>query len=984
MIVLQKEPCVEISPYFTSRLRPHQTEGIRFIWNNLIESTDRAKDSVGGGCILAHCMGLGKTLQTIVATHTMLKCKHLNFTRVLVVAPMNTVRNWIEEFVYWCEDGDEVILYNFAEAKTNKERVKVLKSWKTDGGALIIGYDMYRIITTKTTYHSYRKVVTETLIDPGPDIVVCDEGHMLKNSETHLSKQLNKIKSKRRLVLTGTPLQNNLLEYHCMVNFVKPGLLGSLKEFRNRFVNPITNGQHIDSTDKDVKIMKKRSHVLHEMLSGFVQRKDYDCLKPYLHSKYEYVIKVRLTPLQIKLYQHYLDTMTNRGANGSLVNNYGKGASLFCDYQNLMRVWTHPKCLLMHTERREKMLLLKQENDFMTDDESETGSDEWEDSNVGKSTDKGLSEKEDLVKESVPILLTDTSDTDEEELAKRRERKHKQKTSAIVVTSDSEASKKNAENPSSTSSESSDEEAEKIPHRRSRRKNSSKRIRYRLRCPEGEDDSSEEEPIDNNVSQPKEEEWYDKILQEDTQSTEGYQNSLKIVILFEILRMAEDKKEKVLVFSQSLISLNLIEEMLRYAPAPNTDVDRESSDSEKPSRWYKNVDYFRMDGSTQGQYRQRWINAFNDENDTRSRLFLISTKAGGLGVNLVGANRVVIFDACWNPSHDTQSMFRVYRFGQSRICYIYRLIAEGTMEEKIYQRQVNKQSLAFRVVDEHQINRHFTASSLAELYKFQPTVLDPSKPDSLPVVPKDEILAEILSDPTTRHLIASYHEHDSLLDHQHDQELTEEERKSAWEEYEAAKVGRNLQDPGFNGQSFNHQATLATGIDSSSLYVGTSGSFNFPATQLPINFNDIRLAGLYKIMMRAYALLQKCVVHPVDTLFKQLKLSPLYKFSDDASVMAIAVEINSRQKLQRKEKYEQYQRLRMEFVKLQTGLAFAAVGSGIKAGASPLLGSIYGRSGQQLPSTSTNFSALRENPVAQTQSSTFITEVIDITDDVKE
>lgn len=92
-----------------------------------------------------------------------------------------------------------------------------------------------------------------------------------------------------------------------MVQFVKPNLLGTRNEFLNRFVNPITNGQFDDSTEYDVKLMKKRAHVLHKMLEGCVQRYDYLVLRPFLPPKHEYVIYVKLTEVQVKMYQYYLD-----------------------------------------------------------------------------------------------------------------------------------------------------------------------------------------------------------------------------------------------------------------------------------------------------------------------------------------------------------------------------------------------------------------------------------------------------------------------------------------------------------------------------------------------------------------------------------------------------------------------------------------------------------------------------------------------------
>ena len=122
--------------------------------------------------------------------------------------------------------------------------------------------------------------------------------------------------------------------------------------------------------------------------------------------------------------------------------------------------------------------------------------------------------------------------------------------------------------------------------------------------------------------------------------------SSKLVLFFEILAECEERNEKLLVFSQCLSTLNTIEYFLKVKSS---------------KKWILNQDYFKIHGSVVQSTRHKYTNIFNDKNNKRARLLLISTKAGGLGINLVAANRVIIFDVSWNPSDDLQSIFRVYR-----------------------------------------------------------------------------------------------------------------------------------------------------------------------------------------------------------------------------------------------------------------------------------------------------------------------------------
>uniref|UniRef100_A0A672FVA5 DNA helicase n=1 Tax=Salarias fasciatus TaxID=181472 RepID=A0A672FVA5_SALFA len=726
-----KEPLVQVHRNLVTKLKPHQVDGVQFMWDCCCESVKKIQKSAGSGCILAHCMGLGKTLQVVAFLHTLLLCEKLDFSTALVVCPLNTVLNWLNEFEKWqegMEDDESLEVTELATVKRAQDRAYALQRWQEDGGVMIIGYEMYRNLTTGRNIKSkkLKETFQKTLVNPGPDLVICDEGHILKNEASAVSKAMNAIRTRRRVVLTGTPLQNNLVEYHCMVNFIKENLLGSVKEFRNRFINPIQNGQCADSTLHDVRIMKKRAHILYEMLAGCVQRKDYTALTKFLPPKHEYVLSIRVTPIQCLLYRYYLEHFT--GVGNAMEGGRGRsGTKLFQDFQVLSRIWTHPWCLQLD-------YISKENRGFFDED----------------SMDEFIA-----------------SETEE---------------SSMSVTSEDEKAKNPSGGPTA--------------------------------------------------------DWHKEFVTE--ADAEVLEHSGKMTILFEILRMAEEVDDKV----QSLISLDLIEDFLELSCRAK-DEDKVSP-YKGEGKWFRNIDYYRLDGSTNATTRKKWAEEFNDTSNVRGRLFLISTRAGSLGINLVAANRVIIFDASWNPSYDIQSIFRVYRFGQIKTVYVYRFLAQGTMEEKIYDRQVTKQSLSYRVVDQQQIERHFTMNELAELYTFEPDLLDdPSGKKSkkaTPMLPKDPILAELLQN--NKDQIACYHEHDSLLDHKEEEALSEEDRKAAWAEYEAEKKGLSMRT--------NYQMPYAQ------MDMGTSNYFSYNVAALASMSNqqleDLINQGRQKVIEATNAL----------------------------------------------------------------------------------------------------------------------------------
>uniref|UniRef100_I3JT48 DNA excision repair protein ERCC-6 n=1 Tax=Oreochromis niloticus TaxID=8128 RepID=I3JT48_ORENI len=176
-----------------------------------------------------------------------------------------------------------------------------------------------------------------------------------------------------------------------------------------------------------------------------------------------------------------------------------------------------------------------------------------------------------------------------------------------------------------------------------------------------------------------------------------WKRSGKLIVVESLLRLWFRQSHRVLLFTQSRQMLDILEVFVRE----------------------NNYSYLKMDGTTTISSRQPLIARYNE--DKSIFIFLLTTKVGGLGVNLTGANRVIIYDPDWNPSTDTQARERAWRIGQKQQVTIYRLLTAGTIEEKIYHRQIFKQFLTNRVLKDPKQRRFFKSNDIYELF----TLADP-------------------------------------------------------------------------------------------------------------------------------------------------------------------------------------------------------------------------------------------------------------------
>ena len=552
------EQPVIVEPFITRSLRPHQREGVQFLYDRIVGQANAGHS----GAILADEMGLGKTLQSIALLYTLLRTGPAGspvIRKAVVVCPSTLVQNWLREFKKWV--GTERLKVRGVEASSGTETGEQEVQAFVTGNALhvlVIGYEMFR-------KHSRR------LRELKDALYVCDEGHRLKNSKGNQTIQaLTAITCRRRLLLTGTPVQNDLLELYAMCDWVNPSYLGEVKAFRSVFEQPIARSRESGVSGYEKELGRERSKLLSERTASFVLRRDARLLRQYLPPKTECVLFCPLQPLQREVYGELLKTKVVRRMQQRQQEMDGRQNPLALTCLNtLVQVSNHP------------MLLFER---------AAAGS-------VGIAT------------------ATDSA--------------------AELLESD-ELSEVYAKYP------------------------------------------------------------------EDYESTGGgVEESGKMRVLMALLAAVKAEKGKAVVASNYVRTLNVIEALCTSRQWP----------------------VLRLDGHIPSSTRQSLVDDFNSPHHT-AHVFLLSSKAGGQGLNLIGGNRLVLFDPSWNPATDLQAMARIWRDGQQNAVVVYRLLSVGCVDEKIYQRQLKKQAVASMLETAGRRGRgaklSFDSKALRELFTCKP------------------------------------------------------------------------------------------------------------------------------------------------------------------------------------------------------------------------------------------------------------------------
>jgi DNA excision repair protein ERCC-6 len=507
----------------------YQKTGVQWLW-------ELFSQNVGG--IIGDEMGLGKTIQAISFVAGLHYSKRLT-KPVIVVCPATVMKQWVSEFHRWWPALRVSILHTSGSGMLNTrredryEREMELRSYGdydttlTGAGKAAkkiiekVKRDGHVLVTTYSGLQTYSEFLTATEWE----CAILDEGHKIRNPNTAITIHCKELRTPNRIILSGTPMQNNLSELWSLFDFVFPMRLGTLINFRNQFEFPIKRGGYANASNLEFETAIQCAETLKDAISPYLLQRFKVDVATDLPQKKEQVLFCKLTRQQRQKYEGFLQSEEMKSIAS------GKRQMLFgVDY--LRKVCNHPD----------------------------------------------LTEHKTL----------------------------------------------------------------------------SKQPGYDYGAPN---------------------------------------KSGKMQVVKELLSLWRKGGHKTLLFAQHRIMLDILQKFLNQLP---------------------DIKYRRMDGETPIKDRQDLVDEFNKSPDLH--VFLLTTKVGGLGVNLTGANRVIIYDPDWNPSTDIQARERSWRLGQKREVEIYRLMSAGTIEEKIYHRQIFKQFLTNKVLKDPKQRQTFQMSDLHDLF----------------------------------------------------------------------------------------------------------------------------------------------------------------------------------------------------------------------------------------------------------------------------
>ncbi|KAJ4897321.1 Protein CHROMATIN REMODELING 24 [Raphanus sativus] len=278
-------------------LYPHQREGLKWLWSLHIQEK---------GGILGDDMGLGKTMQICSFLAGLFHSKLIK--RALVVAPKTLLPHWMKELA---TVGLSQMTREYYGTSV-KARQYDLNHILQGKGVLLTTYD---IVRNNTKALQGYQLFTDDDDDIKWDYMILDEGHLIKNPSTQRAKSLLEIPSSHRIIISGTPIQNNLKELWALFNFSCPGLLGDKKWFKDNYEHYIIRGTDKNASDREQRIGSTVAKNLREHIQPFFLRRlksevfgDDDATTAKLSKKDEIVVWLRLTACQRQIYEAFLNS----------------------------------------------------------------------------------------------------------------------------------------------------------------------------------------------------------------------------------------------------------------------------------------------------------------------------------------------------------------------------------------------------------------------------------------------------------------------------------------------------------------------------------------------------------------------------------------------------------------------------------------------------------------------------------------------------